>query len=275
MSWFNKIIGSLFAVLIAPFQELDPMWGLLWISGLTGMLVLFIYKSFSNQQEIEKVKNQLKSCLLALRLFQDDPVQMGKTVGTILAKNIRYFQLNLKPFMVMILPVVLIMIQMDLRFGHRPLHPGESTLLKVFWNQKEDYSKAREIQIETTGAIRIDTSPVYIPSKREVAWRICGLSAGCHPIHIKSPNGTNTQHVLVSSVLLPVASKSVSKGFWNELLHPGNPPLSSDFPAAVEIEYPSRSIHLFSDVSLHWIVLFFIATLCTGFALKGVLGIQI
>ena len=64
MDLFNKIITWIFDILFYPFAGLHPVWGLIFISVITGVLMLLIFKVTSNQAGIRKTKSHIQAYLL-------------------------------------------------------------------------------------------------------------------------------------------------------------------------------------------------------------------
>src|SRR4030043_1188364 len=124
MGLINSIPGNVFALLLPPFRSLNPWAGMAFISLLTGLLMLLIYRLTSNQSGICRVKDKIKAHLLELRLFKDNMGVTMKAQGQILQANFRYLGLNLKPLLVMIVPLILILAQLNLWFGSEPLAVG-------------------------------------------------------------------------------------------------------------------------------------------------------
>jgi hypothetical protein len=59
------------------------------------------------------------------------------------------------------------------------------------------------------------------------------------------------------------------------LLNPGEPPIRrSTTIESIRVDYPRRDLSLFGW-SIHWMILFFVFCTVFGFALKGVLGVEI
>ncbi len=275
MNVVHNVFSFVCDVFITPFVRSDPIWPLLLISLLTSIFVLWIYKLFSNQKEIKHVKDQIKAYLLEVRLFTDDPVQTGRSIAGLLLKNLRYLQLNIVPFMVMVVPIVLLIIHLDMRFGRRPLRVGEPTIVKVSLSSHPGLDPIRDIRVEVSEGLKIETPPVYIPTHHELSWRVSASAPGIHPLHVTIGTEGYTTTVIASDHLVAVNGVSVRHGFFNRLVHPTHPPLRLPNIESIEIVYPQRTIHLWSQITLHWIILFFILTIVLGFSLKGVLRVQL
>ena len=147
---FNSIVAKIFEVLFLPFRSLSPWWGMLVVSLLTGLGMLLIFKYTSNQAGIRRTKDRIKAHLLEMRLYQDSLRNSFKAQGGILKANLKYMSHSLKPLLVMFVPVILILIQLNFWFAYRPLKPGEPVLLKL--KLKESFSPM-ETEIELQPAL--------------------------------------------------------------------------------------------------------------------------
>jgi uncharacterized membrane protein (DUF106 family) len=128
MWFFNSVIGKIFDILFLPFRGLSPWVAMIVVSFLTGLLMLFIFRATSNQEGIRRIKNKIKAHLLELRLYKDSLAQQLTSQGKILSANFKYFSYALKPMLVMVIPVMLILIQLNLWFGSRSLDIGDEAL---------------------------------------------------------------------------------------------------------------------------------------------------
>src|SRR5450432_1171996 len=96
-------------------------------SPLALMVVLFGYTS--DQKAIAIAKDQLKAHLLAVRLYRDQiPVVMA-SYGKILRGTGRYLKLAFLPLLYVILPITLLMVQIDRYLGQTPLSVNAPFLL--------------------------------------------------------------------------------------------------------------------------------------------------
>ncbi len=128
---FNSAFGKIFNLIFFPFRSMNPWVGMILISFLTALLMLFVFRFTSNQEGIKRVKNKIKAHLLELRLFKDSMSLSFKAQGNILRCNLRYISYSTKPMLVMIIPLILILIQLNFWFGYEALTPGQETILKV------------------------------------------------------------------------------------------------------------------------------------------------
>ena len=79
------------------------------------MVVVFRYTS--DQKAIRIAKDHLKAHLLALRLFQDQIPVVMRSYGRIVLATGRYLRLAFKPLLFVIVPLILLIVQVDRYLG--------------------------------------------------------------------------------------------------------------------------------------------------------------
>ena len=129
MNTINAILNFLFEAVFYPFQSFPPIWGLFFISVLTGVLMLLVFKRISNQEGIRRIKNRIKAHLLEMRLYKDDIRLSFRVMGALLIDNFKYLTFALRPMLVLMIPVLLILIHTGTRYAQRPLQNGESAIV--------------------------------------------------------------------------------------------------------------------------------------------------
>lgn len=275
MTLFNTVFGSLFDIIFYFFRGMHPWVGMIVISFLTALLMLAVYRFSSNQEGIRNVKNKIKAHLLELRLFKDDLVTTFKAQGSLLRYNFRYIGYAFMPMLVMIVPLILIIIQLEFWFDYRSLHPGEQALLKVKLNEKYDPLDL-DISLEPPPGIVIETPPVRIAEEREVSWRLKVTENGIHDLIVLASGEPISKRVAVGGVpLAQISPVKVQKGFLDELLYPAESPIPKDSPLKrIEISYPFERMNFFGW-HLHWLIPYFVLSIIIGFALKGFFKIEI
>ena len=275
--YVNTVLNPIFHALMFPFRNAEAIWGLLWISLITAVAALLVYRFFSRQEAIRTVKSRLKAHLLEARLFQHDPVLMGRAVLSLLRSNGRYLRLNLKPFVFMLVPVVLVLIHMEARYGFRPLRVGESVVVRTLWEQGPPGSQTDRADslLEVSGGLDVETPALRIHSLGEVDWRIRATAEGSASLRIRSAGEEVVLPVTVSERVVPVSPWNGRKGslpmLWNPAAHPL--PGSGDL-LSVEVVYPRRDFR-FLGVPIYWIWPYFLLSVLAGYLLKGFFRVQI
>lgn len=272
---FNLAFGKIFDALFLPFRGMNPWVGMLLVSFLTGLLMLFVFKWTSNQQGIQKVKNRIKAHLLELRLFKDNLGQSLRSQGNILRCNLRYIGYSAKPMLVMILPLILILIQLNFWFGYESLEPNEPAILKMKLTENQNPLET-QISVQVSSDLVMETPPLRIEESREINWRFSAKAQGIHVFTINVNGKAVTKKVSVSQKpLSKISPLKVGNDFFSQLMYPAESPLKGDLPVeSIEIAYPTKDMNLFGW-HIHWIVVYFVLSIVFGFAFKGVFKVQI
>jgi uncharacterized membrane protein (DUF106 family) len=271
----NTILGKLFDLVFLPFRSLNPWAGMTFISLLTGLLMLFIYRLTSNQGGIRKVKDRIKAHLLELRLYKDNMGVTMKAQGQILRANLSYLGLNFKPLLVMIVPLVLILAQLNLWFGAEPLVVGRPAILKVELAPEASFSDM-EFALEVPQQITVETPPLRIEELKEVDWRIKADSPGIFDLTIRAGGQSVLKTVVVDGrPLQKISALKVRRNFLDEVLYPGEKPLPGrNQVRSVELAYPARRLNLFG-LRVHWLLAYLGLSIVFGFALKRPFKVEI
>jgi hypothetical protein len=272
---FNTAFGRIFEVLFLPFRHLSPWFGMVLISLLTGLLMLFIFRRTSNQEGIRKAKNKIKAHLLELRLYKDNMNLSLKAYGHILIANLKYLSHSVRPMLVMIVPVLLILIQLNLWFGYRSLDVGQEAVLKIKLEEGKNPLQT-EITVEPPAGISIETPALRIEDLREIDWRLRARDKGVHAITFRWENLSFSKQVAVAqNRLSKLSAVKAGSGFLDQMFNPGERPLPKNLGIqSVEVVYPAPGMNLFGW-RVHWLIVFFALSIIFGFGLKGFFKVEI
>lgn len=272
---FNSAFGKLFDILFLPFRSMSPWIGMILISFLTGLLMLFVFKWTSNQQGIQKVKNKIKAHLLELRLFKDSLGQSLRSQGNILKCNLRYISYSFKPMLVMIVPLILILVQLNFWFGYESLRPNESAILKITLADDQNPLET-QITVQPSLGLVMETPPLRIEESHEINWRFAATQEGIQRFDVTIDGTTVSKRVSVAQKpLSKISPLKPGKKILDQVLYPTEAPVDSRLPIQkIEIQYPSKNMNLLGW-GIHWIIVYFVLSIVFGFAFKGVFKVQI
>ncbi|MBN2198272.1 MAG: hypothetical protein JW747_00315 [Candidatus Aminicenantes bacterium] len=275
MGSVNSVLNTIFNWLLFPFSRMNPWWGMIFMSLLTGLLLLLIFRLASDQKAIRLTKDRIKAHLLEFRLYKDSLAATGRAFGGILLRNLRYLGLTLKPLLVMIIPLALILIQLNARFGYRPLEPGEAFILKVKTAEGTNPLET-DISIAPSSAYVVETPPLRIAEEREVNWRLRAVAGGRQTLTLMLNDSLLSKTLDVGPAGLKILSPRRPGGsVLDVLLNPGEKPLAGGSKlSAVEIAYPPARFSLFG-LPLHWLLVFFALSMVFGLGLKGLFKVEI
>ena len=243
------------------------------LSLVISLLMVVVFRYTSDQKAIRVAKDHLKAHLLAVRLFQDQLPVVLSSYGRILISTGRYLRLAFKPLLFVILPLTLLIVQLDRYLGWTPLVPGRAFLVKV---RTGNVVILDDVSLLLPPEMAITAPAVHVPADNEVLWRVVAEKEGRYNVTVAAAGQDFSKEVVVSSSrLLRVSSIRLQGHFWERMFTSGEPAIPAKGPIrAVEVKYPSRNIR-FAGLEWNWIWLFFVLSLVAGFFFKTVLKIEI
>ncbi len=274
MALIFNIINGIFRVLFYPFENLNPAWGMIWISSVAGVLMLIIFRFTSNQEGIKKSKAKVSAYILEMRLFNHDLGKMLASLGRTLWANMVYLRFMLVPLGFIIIPVLIVLIQTSYRYENRPLQPGEAVIVKAIL--KKDFSVVdTPVELKAPDGVVVETGALRIASLNEVDWRISSQKAGNYEL-IFHVNGKKYSKSLHAEEGLPVLSiERAGSSFASLLLNHSEPRLQDDSPfISLHVSYPDRALKIIG-FELHWIIWFCIFSVIFSFAFKGIFKVEL
>ena len=276
MNYINYILNSLFDVFFYPFRSVDSIYGLCAISLLTAIIALPIFKYTSNQEGIKRVKARIVGHLLELRLYKDDIRVVISAQINILKHNIIYLRYTLIPLIFVMIPIVVIFIHTAVRYEYRPLHPGESAIVKAKLHNPDELSiKDSKIVLTASEGLSIETPPLRIDGGKEIYWRVRAEREGVFKLGFQARDMEVEKRVLVSGKVTRLSSETLKSGIVSSFFNPGEPSLPEGTALeSVLVTYPHAKINFFGW-NIHWLILFFILTLGFGFILMKPFNIRL
>lgn len=261
--------GWIFGWLTYPFPA--GWLPLIWVSALTGVLMVWIFGRVSDQEAIRKVRDRIRGHLLGVRLYQHDVGTVLRFQGQILRDTFRYMRHSLIPMLVLIAPVLLVLAQLNLYYSRAPLLPGQSAVVKVVL---QDASHLPLLDLQVSEGLLIDTPPVRIPALKEVNWRIRAEHSGLQKLTVGLGGRSYEKDVQVGELWQRV-SEVRTRSAVLAVLYPGEPMLPSAAGIeSIEVSHPYASLQL-AGWTIHWLVAFFALSIAFGFAFKGPMGVQV
>ncbi|MGD0215597.1 MAG: hypothetical protein ABSB87_20435 [Terriglobales bacterium] len=264
---------------IALFQSsllTSPLAIVVVVSVVVGLLMVVLFGYTSDQKAIGIAKDQLKAHLLAVRLYRDQiPVVMG-SYGKILRGTGRYLKLAFKPLLYVIIPITLLMVQIDRYLGATPIPPNTPFLLTVHLVASTAASDAtNDATLDLPPEITMTAPPVHVAAENEIVWRLAGSKEGKYEVKIAAAGQTVTKAICIGNDLPRISTVRLRGHFWERLFSSAEPALPDNSPIdSITINYPDRNIEI-AGYGMNWIWLFFILSMIAGFIFKELLGIQI
>ena len=273
MEAINRIIDAILLLFYWCFSWAPPVVGLTCLSIAAGAAMLWVFGKTSNQQRMKQVKRRVQAGLLELRVFVDEPVISLRAQRTLLAANLNYLFLALRPTLWMIVPVGLLLVHLEAFYDRAPLPLAQPALVTMGMTADWNPSSPPPALTVPLG-VEILGPPVRAVAAREVTWRIMPLSrVSADKLVFRFDGQQVSKWMEAGSRQRYVPGKRVRSG-WAMILSPGEGRIHSDFAEWIEIRYPDAGLRVFG-FRVHWLVWFFVVSMVAALFLKKRFGVVI
>lgn len=282
MDAINRAVTAFFDVVLTPLEAVGDEFALLFVSGVFGVLALWIFKQISWQKGIKDTKNKIKGHLIEIRLYQDDLAVVSKAIGKVLFRNLQYLLLNFGPFIPLAIPFALVAAQMVVRYGFDPVPVQHPTQLEVAGDgQTLVIEGTREaiasLEVELPEGLSAISPLARIPSQGNAAIEFVAEKPGVHVVKIRTGGKEVEKTIAVGtdSNLRAKQDRRVGSQL-DAVLWPAEDTLSGTGLDVIRFRYP--------ESDLGWLPLsgpfgvlsvFILASMAVGFVFLKPLGVQI
>lgn len=288
MSLLNAALRAVFDVALRPFAALPPIVPVAVVALLSGVFALLVYRWTSNQPAIAAVKRRLFGHLLEVRLFNDDLRAVLAAQLRLLRENLTYLRLNLVPLLWMIVPFMLLIAQLQFHYGYEGLEVGEQTLLIVDLAPAgaataggEEAAPRPPVELEAPPGVAVETADVWVPSLRQVVWRLRADEPGRHELVVRVDGVAFTKSLFVAdpdagALWVRRSPTRRRAAIVDQLLYPAESSLPRGGPIErIDVQYGTASISFFGLFDVHWLIAFLILSLAFAFALRNRFGVTL
>lgn len=283
MTFLNALVGGVIDVVLFPFRQLPPIAGLVVVSLATAIVMLLIFRKTSDQARLAAVKRQIHAAIYEIRLFNDDLRAIFRAQGEILRHNLTYLRLSLVPMLWIVVPLVLVIAQLQFHYGYGGLRPDDPVLLTAQLRDgvvtraggpapavaPDPAAQGEPVAVlDAPVEVDVQTPAVWIPATSEVIWRIAPRAAGEYELQVRVGTETFGKTLRASDDVARRSPVRLERGFLNQLLYPAEPPLPAGAAVtAITLAYPERDVRVFGW-DLHWMIVYFVLSMVFAFALR-------
>ena len=233
MNWINAILTWISSLALAPMQSWSPGVVLIVLSVVAGVLMTVVFRYTSDQQGLKRVASLTKAQLMCLRIFKEDLGVALRCQRDILKSIGRRLWLSLPPMAVLLVPFVLILTQLSLRYEKRPVRTGESVILAVELSPDTWSDDSGDVSIQVPGGVVIETPPLRDEIEHTVYWRVGLREPVAGPVIVQAGFFTLEKSFVgvdATDRLTTVSARRPGSGFFDRLLYPGEPGFADDSP---------------------------------------------
>lgn len=294
MNALNSLLNSVFDALLTPLEWGGVALSLIVLSGVFGVLALYVFKYISWQQGIKASKDRIKGHMIEIRLFQDDLRVVGRAVAMVLVRNVQYMALNFGPILPLAIPFAFLAAQFVTRYAYDPLPvvaaeaklmPGQGTLLEVQLAPGH-YDQVAGLKLELPEGLRALSPLVRAPSEGRAFVEVAAAAPGLHEVAFTLASGERgTKQVAVGDAAPRLFQpRRVSARDWYRVDDPDHWPVlwpaEEAFDAdsafrAIALAYPQRDLGWLPGGEVGILITIVVASMVIGAAAIKPLGVQI
>jgi len=119
-------LDPVFNPILMPLVNKSPFLAVLILSFVISLIIVVIYKFFTNQDEMKRLKEEQKEYQIKMKGMRDKPEEMMKVQKEAMKKNMEYMKHSFKATLITFLPIILIFGWMSAHLAYEPIYPGES-----------------------------------------------------------------------------------------------------------------------------------------------------
>jgi hypothetical protein len=269
----GQAINRIFDLLVLPLAAV-PAAAMVFLSLLTAVTALLIFKHTTNQQSLTVARDRLVGHIYEMGLYQDHLSQLAVIQGRLARANLRYLGLTVPALLALLVPMVIFVVQLESRFAHRPLAAGETTLLSVTLKEEHGQQVAG-LELEAPEGITVEAGPVRSRTTGTVAWRLRFDDPAAGPLRILIDGAEAASRPVDQTGRLPRLSQTSATGWLAPILAPGVAPLpAGGVLETVTLQLPERQT-TYLGLRLGWLPAFCVFSLLGGLLLKGALKVSL
>jgi len=273
VGWLNVVANAIARFVLAPLGFLPGWLSNTLVACVTGLGLLVLFKHTSHQKAIGRVRDGIQADLLTLKLYKDSFSVTLRAQAGVFKGALLLLVHAIPPLLVMIVPVCLLLAQLGLWYQHRPLRPGEETVVTMTLNGDVD-APWPDVALASPPAAEVAAGPVRALSKRELCWRLTAARPGDEPLLFRVGDEDIEKEFVVGAGVARISIERPGQKWADILLHPAERPFARDAAVrSIEIEYPER--RSWTSGADSWVVFFFVVSLAFSFLLRPVLRVRI
>lgn len=170
MSAIAHILRRGIELVLVPFDAL-PGWLALTLLGLlSGAGMLWVVGKVTRQNRLERSRDRMASTIYEVRLYLDSPKRMLLAQGRMLVASARYISCILPAFAILAIPLGLLYLSLEPRFGLAPLATKTPVVIQVDLADGVD-GDALAADPEASEAVTITAPPVVDAVRHRVYLR--------------------------------------------------------------------------------------------------------
>ena len=267
MSALNRALTAAFDLLLRPLQLLSPVAGVGVAALATAVIVVLVMRATSNPRAIRGARAGMYAAILEMRLFNDDLRAILRAQLALLGSNAAYLRASFVPILWLMLPLGLLIVQLDAYYGRAAVSPGQLVLVKAVIRDDSSPMQDPRATLATSAGARIDIPGIWFPETHEVLWSLSPQAPGEYDLRLRVGTEEMIKTLAVSNQVVRASPARVAAGFFDQLRYPSEQPLPGrSIVKAIIVSYPERALDVFGW-QIHWTFVYGLLSILFALAL--------
>lgn len=231
---------------------LDLWLGIFALAFIITLLMTLVYKWATDQQEMKRLKKQLKDLQAKMRKQRDNPKKAMQLQKKLMSLNGTYMKKSLKPALYTFIPIIIVFGWMATNLAFAPVMVGDSVVVSV------ELEQPAYVSIEASG-VSVDGALEQETLERQVSWQLVAEEEGVHTLVFSTREGASASRDLVVGSLPDASIVSLDAPFKE-----------------AEVDYPKATP--FGDFSIFgyepgWLATYIFFSILLSVLLRKLLGV--
>jgi len=274
MKLILSIIGAIFNIALIPFGRLNPIFGFTFISVLSGLLAVVIFKYISNQKKLKRIMKEIKLYFLEIFIYKDNLSQILLSQKKIIINNFAYLKYALLAAIPIMCTILLILSQINLIYSIKPINPEETFTIGVKLTANKNQNPD-DIKLSLPDQLELITQfGFFLEETNEIEWQLKVLNTGLYTIGIK----IGDEEEYIKQIVIGKSKKKYSPHLGKDgLLETIFNPIETLIPKeasieAIDIKY--KPLYFKIIFNMHWLLAFFIIAMGSGLIFRKILKVS-
>jgi hypothetical protein len=250
---------------LVPFDALPPFWALTLLSAVSGAFMLWVVGKTTPQRRVEVARARMASAIYEMRLFLDSPVRIVRSQARMLGWSFAYIGFMLPAFVILSLPLGLLALHMEVRYGQAALPAGVPVVVTVTMEPGRDLAGVAPGELPP--GVRVTAPPLRVADEGRVYLRALIERPGTYMLPVRVGD-TVVEKRLVAD---PGASEMHAERCRGACLLASfgdEPPLPDDLGvASIAVEHPDAD-QSWLPLGLPWWGYWFLVATIAALALR-------
>ncbi|PIN88084.1 hypothetical protein COV12_00420 [Candidatus Woesearchaeota archaeon CG10_big_fil_rev_8_21_14_0_10_32_24] len=189
----TSFLDPVFSPIFQPLLNKSPFFAVVILALLITLIITIVYKYFTNQNEMKRLKDEQKDYQKRIKSLRDQPKEAMKLQKEAMSKNMDYMKHSMKATLITFLPIILIFGWMNAHLGAEPIFPGETYSVTA---QFEKGVGGKAMLIPPAGTEIIGSAEQDINSG--ITWQLKSVK-GEHDLKIKTNDIEQTKKVIITT----------------------------------------------------------------------------